>query len=742
MVSEHVEPVDLRQALEERYLTYALSTIMHRALPDVRDGLKPVHRRVLNAMRLLKLQPDYNFKKCARVVGDVVGRFHPHGEQAIYDALVRLAQDFSMRYPLIEGQGNFGNIDGDNAAAMRYTEARLTPYAMLIVDSINEDTIDFCRTYDGEDQEPLVMPSAVPNLLANGSSGIAVGMSTSIPPHNLAELCDAALYLIQHPTAGTEELAQFIPGPDFPTGGLIVEPLEQIIEAYTSGRGSIRLRARWNREEMDRGAYVIVITEIPYQVQKSRLIKKIAELLFAKKLPLLADVRDESSEDIRIVLEPKNRSVDDIFLMESLFKLTELEQRILLNMNVISKGHLPRVMGLCALLGEWLEHRRTVLIRRTKFRLGKIERQLEILGGYLVAYLDLDEIIRIIREEDKPKPEIMSRFGLTDMQADAILDMRLRSLRKLEEVEIRSEHKVRSEERENLKILLESTEKQWEKIREDICIIRDRFGPDTELGHRRTSFSKIPETDSGDIIQSFIVREPITLILSEKGWVRAVKGHVSDLTGLSFKAGDKLCFALKVETTDKILLFATNGRFFIFSADRFVNGRAHGEHLRLIIDLEEEHDIVSCFVLGTAERYLISSTMGKCFIACEKDIIATTRKGKQILNVTVPARAFACTPVRGDYIAVIGDNRKLLVFPLLELPELPRGKGVSLQKYDQCGGRIADIRSFTLEEGLRWRISEGRFKTLGMDELREWIGHRAQTGRLAPRGFPRNNRFE
>mgnify|MGYP002713084471 CR=1 FL=1 len=737
--SGDIEPINLREALEERYLAYALSTIMHRALPDVRDGLKPVHRRLLHAMRLLKLEPDQGFKKCARVVGDVIGKYHPHGDQSIYDALVRLAQDFAVRYPLVDGQGNFGNIDGDNAAAMRYTEARLTPYAMAILDGLDEDTVDFRETYDGEDKEPIVMPGAVPNLLANGSAGIAVGMATNIPPHNLAELCDAALHLIKYPNATIAKLVDLVPGPDFPTGGVVVEPREQIIEAYKTGRGSFRVRARWAQEDAGRGTWQIVVTEIPYQVQKSRLIEKIAELLLAKKLPLLADVRDESAEEVRIVLEPKSRGVDPVVLMESLFKLTELEQRISLNLNVLSEGRIPRVMSLADVLKEWLAHRQVVLIRRTKFRLEKIEHRLEVLGGYLIAYLNLDEVIRIIRYEDEPKKELMSTFDLSDVQAEAILNMRLRSLRKLEEMEIRTEHDALSKERKGLKALLASEDKQWAKISDEIKAIREQFGPKTELGRRRSQFDEAPETDLTEIAHAMIEREPVTVVFSDKGWIRAMRGHVEDLSGTQFKAGDKLKFAAHAETTDKIILFATNGRFFTLSADKLPGGRGHGEPVRLMIDLEDSHDIVGMFVAGAGHKYLVASSAGDGFIVNEDDVVAMTKKGKQVLNVKTPVEAVVCTPAAGDHVAVVGENRKLIVFPMNELPEMPRGKGVRLQKYKDGG--LSDAKVFALADGLTWLDSSGRTWTVAKTDLKEWIGQRAQAGRLPPKGFPRNNKF-
>ena len=731
--------VNLREALEERYLAYALSTIMHRALPDLRDGLKPVHRRLLYAMRQLKLDPGSGFKKCARVVGDVIGKFHPHGDQAVYDALVRLAQEFAQRYPLVDGQGNFGNVDGDNAAAMRYTEARLTEVAWLLLEGIDEDAVDFRETYDGEDREPVVLPANFPNLLANGAAGIAVGMATSIPPHNAAELCDAALHLIRHPNAGIDKLVDLVPGPDFPTGGLLVDDRATITAAYRTGRGGFRLRARWHSEEQGRGTYVVVVTEIPYQVQKSRLIEKIAELLTAKKLPLLADIRDESAEDVRIVLEPRSRSVDPALLMESLFRLTDLETRVPLNMNVLSGGTVPRVMGLRDVLGEWLAHRREVLLRRSRHRLGKIVHRLEVLDGYLVAFLNLDEVIRIIREEDEPKAELIRRFSLTDTQAEAILNMRLRSLRKLEEIEIRREHEELTKEKSDIEALLESEEKQWGVISWQIRDIRKRFGPQTGLGRRRTGFAEAPDHDVEDIQQAMVEKEPITVIVSEKGWIRTLRGHVTDLSGLSFKAGDRLKMSILADTHDRLMVLSTGGRFYTLACDRLPGGRGHGEPVRLMVDMDEEHDVVSVFVHDPDRKLLVVATDGRGFIVPEAAIIANTRKGKQVLNVSGTQEARLCVPALGDTVAIIGENRKLLVFPSAQVPEMTRGKGVRLQRYRDGG--VSDAKVFTLAEGLSWRDSSGRTFTRHAAELADWLGDRAQTGRLPPTGFPRSNKF-
>lgn len=734
-----IEPINLKTALEERYLAYALSTIMHRALPDVRDGLKPVHRRILHAMRELKLDPGAVFKKCARVVGDVIGKFHPHGDQSVYDALVRLAQDFAVRYPLVDGQGNFGNVDGDNAAAMRYTEARMTEVARLLLEGISEDAVDFRETYDGEDKEPSVLPASFPNLLANGSSGIAVGMATNIPPHNAAELCDAALHLVKYPNASVEKLVEFVPGPDFPTGGICVEERDSIIESYRSGRGGFRVRARWEKEETGRGGYVIVVTEIPYQVQKSRLVEKIAELLLARKLPLLGDVRDESAEDIRLVLEPKSRTVDPVLLMESLFRLTELESRISLNMNVLSRGLVPNVLGLREALKEWLDHRKEVLIRRSRFRLEKINHRLEVLAGYLIAFLNLDEVIRIIRHEDEPKAELMRRFSLSDIQAEAILNMRLRSLAKLEEIEIRSEHDALSAEKAELTALLLSDELQWSKISDELRAVKKTFGPDTALGRRRTSFAEMEDVDLEDIQNAMIEREPITVIVSEKGWIRAMKGHLATTEGLQFKDGDRLKSAIRAETTDKIVVFTTSGKFYTLAADKLPGGRGHGEPLRIMVDMENDQDIVSLFVHDPARKLLVASSVGRGFVVAEKEVIANTRKGKQVLNVKMPEEAYLCIPVLGDYVAAIGTNRKLLVFPLAQMPEMTRGQGVRIQKYKDGG--IAYIRTFDSAAGLSWQDSAGRRYERSLAELSEWVGERAQAGRLPPVGFPRNNKF-
>ncbi|HXG77887.1 MAG TPA: DNA topoisomerase IV subunit A [Methyloceanibacter sp.] len=732
-----IEPVDLREALEERYLAYALSTIMHRALPDVRDGLKPVHRRLLYAMQQLRLSPNGEFRKCAKIVGDTMGNFHPHGNQAIYDALARLAQDFSVRFPLIDGQGNFGNIDGDNPAADRYTEARLTDVAAKLLEGIDEDTVDFRPNYDGREQEPVVLPANFPNLLANGASGIAVGMATNIPPHNVGELCDAALHLIKFPNATADKLVEMVPGPDFPTGGVIVDPRQDVVQAYKTGRGSFRLRARWTTEDTGRGTYQIVVTEIPYQIPKARLVARIAELIQLKKLPLLADVRDESAEDIRLVLEPKSRTVDPVLLMESLFKLTELEIRVPLNMNVLSRGQIPNVLSLRQVLREWLDHRQQVLLRRSKFRLAKIDHRLEVLGGYLIVYLNIDKVIKIIREKDEPKPALMKAFKLTEVQAEAILNMRLRALRKLEEMEIRREHDELTKERKELKALLGSEDKQWKRIADEIKSLKDQFGQKTALGKRRTTFAEAPEGVDTDLAEAMIEKEPVTVVLSEKGWIRAVKGHQTEPGALTFKEGDRLKNFVKAQTTDTLLLFATNGRFYSLSADKLPGGRGHGEPFRLMIDIEETADAVELFAHQPGRKLLVASASGHGFIVPEDEVLAQTRKGKQVLNLRQGEEAAVCAPIEGDSVAVIGENRKLLLFPLSELPEMPRGKGVRLQRYKDGG--LADAKTFTKKDGLTYIDAAGRSFTL--TDLRDWWGTRAQAGRLPPKGFPKSGKF-
>ena len=733
-----IEDIALRDALEERYLAYALSTIMHRALPDARDGLKPVHRRILYGMRLLRLDPGTPFKKSAKIVGDVMGSFHPHGDQAIYDAMVRLAQDFSSRYPLVDGQGNFGNIDGDNPAAYRYTEARMTDVARLLLEGIDEDGVEFRPNYDGQSKEPVVLPGGFPNLLANGSQGIAVGMATSIPPHNAAELCDAALHLIEKPDAKSKSLLKWVKGPDFPTGGIIVDSKESIAEAYMTGRGSFRTRAKWTQEEGARGTWVVVITEIPWLVQKSRLVEKIAELLNEKKLPLVGDVRDESAEDVRLVIEPKSRAVDPALMMESLFRLTELESKISLNLNVLIKGKIPKVVGLAECLREWLDHLRDVLVRRSNFRKTQIENRLEVLGGYLIAYLNIDKVIKIIRTEDEPKPALIRAFKLTEVQADAILNMRLRSLRKLEEFEIRTEDKNLRGELKGLKSLLASETEQWSKVGEQVRKVRDLFGPKTPLGKRRTMFADAPEHDLAAIEEAFVEREPCTVVISEKGWVRTLKGHVEDISGLAFKTDDKLDHAFFAETTSKLLVFATNGKFYSLDVAKLPGGRGHGEPIRMFIDMEQDAAIVSLFVNKGERRFLIASSEGQGFVVKEEDCVGNTRKGKQVLNVTMPNEACAITTVAGDTVAVIGTNHKMVLFPLDQVPEMARGRGVRLQKYSSA--KLSDVAVFDSKAGLTWKDSAGREQSMSSKELSDWRGNRADAGRLA-HGLPKSNKF-
>ncbi|HEX9569436.1 MAG TPA: DNA topoisomerase IV subunit A [Rhodospirillales bacterium] len=743
--SGDIRDTRLADALGERYLAYAISTIMARSLPDVRDGLKPVHRRLLYAMRRLKLDPASGFKKCARVVGDVIGKYHPHGDAAVYDTLVRLAQDFAQRYPLVDGQGNFGNIDGDNAAAMRYTEARLTEVAWLLMEGIDEDAVDFRATYDGEDSEPVVLPARFPNLLANGAAGIAVGMATSIPPHNVGELADALLHLIKFPNAQVGKLVSLVPGPDFPTGGVLVEPGQSIVEAYRTGRGSFRLRARWEVEKLGHGQYQIAVTEIPYQVQKSRLIEKIAELVIARKLPILADVRDESTDAVRIVLEPKSRAVDAEMLMEQLFRQTELEVRVALNLNVLDARNTPGVMNLRDALKSFLEHRMEVLKRRSKHRLAKIELRLDILDGLRIAYRNLDRIIRIIRAEDEPKPKLMKTFKLTDVQAEAILNMRLRQLRKLEEKEIEKEHAQLTAEAAALRGLLKDQKRRWKSIAADIAEIKKQFSPKTPLGRRRTEIGK-PPTAVVVPLEAMIEKEPITVVASEKGWIRAQRGHVANFEELKYKEGDNGKFALHAETTDKLLVFASNGRFYTIGCDKLPGGRGHGEPLRLMIDLAEGHDAVAMFIAKPANgsgqpprKLVVASDKGRGFVVEEADVIAQTRNGKQVLNLPAGEEAAAACVVGdgADHLAVLGQNRKLLIFPLAELPVMGRGRGVILQRYSKGG--LADVTTLKAKEGLSWR--SGQQGVRSEPDIKRWIGKRAQAGLMVPKGFARANRF-
>ncbi len=734
---EKIKTVGLAEELSSRYLSYAMSTIVSRSLPDVRDGLKPVHRRLLYAMRQLHLDPKSGFKKCARVVGDVIGKYHPHGDSAVYGAMCRLAQDFSVRYPLVDGQGNFGNIDGDSPAAMRYTEARLTEFAIALMEGLNENAVDFRDTYDGEEQEPVVMPGAVPNLLCNGSSGIAVGMATNIPPHNLAEVCDALLLMIEKPDATIENLVRKIKGPDFPTGGIIVDKFAAILDAYTTGRGNFRVRAKWQKEDLGMGQYQIVITEIPYQVIKSKLIEKIALLLQEKKVPLLSDVRDESAQDVRIVLEPKNRNVDANMLMELLFKQTELESKFNMNMNVLDSDGVPRVMSIAEVLRDYLNHRLNVLERRTQYRLQKIIARLEILAGYLIAYVNLDEIIRIIREEDDPKAVMMAKFALSDVQAESILNMKLRNLRKLEEADIKREFDDLTAEKAGLDALMADEGLRWQKVAEEIKVIKEKFGKKTALGRRRTEFAEVDVENIDIAIEAMVEKEPITVILSEKGWIRAMKGHLPLTEEFKFKDDDNLLFAIHAQTTDKIVLFDTTGKFFNINACDIPSGRGFGQPLRLMVDLGNNDTITEMFVFEAKAGYLIASNTGYGFIVDENHLIAQTRQGRKIMNVADGEKTMFCKKIDGgDMVAMIGDNRKILVFKLEEIPTIARGRGVCLQKYKDGG--LSDIQIFKQEEGFCYNRAGGMSVE---KDLLTWLGHRAQVGKLAPFGFPKTNKF-
>lgn len=732
---EKIKDVQLAEELSKRYLSYAMSTIVSRSLPDVRDGLKPVHRRLLYAMRQLHLDPKSGFKKCARVVGDVIGKYHPHGDSAVYGAMVRLAQDFSVRYPLVDGQGNFGNIDGDGAAAMRYTEARLTEFAIAMMEGLNDDAVDFMETYDGEESEPVVMPSMVPNLLCNGSAGIAVGMATNIPPHNLSEVSDALLYLIENPDCEIEPLVRKIKGPDFPTGGFIIDKFESILDTYRQGKGVFRIRAKWEKEDLGHGQYQIVITEIPYMVQKAKLVEKIASLLLEKKIPLLNDIRDESSHDIRVVLEPKSRLVDANLLMEHLFKQTDLESRFSLNMNVLDSDGVPRVMSIKEVLREFLNHRHTVLIRRTNYRLEKINYRLEILSGYLVAYLNLDRIIQIIREEEDPKNVMMKEFQLTDNQTEAILNMKLRSLRKLEESQIREEYDDLSEEKAGLEELLGSEDKRWMAIAAEIRQMKEKFGKKTALGRRRTEFSEVAE-DIEVPLEALIEKEPITVILSQKGWIRSLKGYANLHDDFKFKDDDALQIALHAQTTDKLVIMDSSGKFFNIAANEIPSGRGFGQPLRLMVDIANNDEVAAMFVFEPKSSYLVASKRGYGFIIDENHIVAQTRNGRKIMNVSEGDSAVFCLKVTGDMVAIVGDNRKLLVFKTEEIPTLARGRGVGLQKYKDGG--LSDIQFFNEADGFSFNRSGGISTE---KELLTWLGHRAQIGKLVPFGFPKNNKF-
>ncbi len=731
-----IMPEPLRRMLGDRYLAYAMSTIMNRALPDARDGLKPVHRRILYTMRELRVEPTAAFRKCAKIVGDTMGNYHPHGDGAIYDALVRLAQDFSVRYPLVDGQGNFGNIDGDNPAAYRYTEARMTHAASALMDGLSDDAVDFRDNFDGSRQEPVLLPAAFPNLLANGAAGIAVGMATNVPPHNLGELLDACLHLIKAPNARFETLLEHVKGPDFPTGGVLVEPAESIAEAYRTGRGSLRVRAKWEVEELGRGQWHIVVTEIPYQVQKSKLVEKIAETINAKKIPILGDVRDESAEDIRLILEPKTKAVDPAVLMETLFRMTDLETRFSMNMNVLIDGLTPKVCDLRELLRAFLDHRREVLQRRSRYRLGKIDDRLEVLEGYIVAFLNLDRVIEIIRFEDDPKALLIAEFELSEVQAEAILNMRLRNLRKLEEMELRQERDALTLERAEIEDLLADEALQWGRIASELRDMRKKFGKDSEGGARRTVIAEAPQIEEVPL-EAMIEREPITIICSQMGWIRALKGHTDLTAELKFKDGDGPRFAFHAETTDRLLMFGSNGRFYTISANALPGGRGMGEPVRLMVEMPNEAEIVELTLHKPGRKQLVASSAGDGFVVTEDEVIAQTRNGRQVLNVKEGVKAVVCKPVTGDHVAVVGENRKVVVFPLAELPVMARGKGVRLQKYKDGG--LSDVTTFELAAGLTWLDPAGRTRTETV--LTDWIAKRASAGRMAPRGFPRNNKF-
>lgn len=734
VIVENIKETKLADALSERYLAYAMSTIVARSLPDVRDGLKPVHRRLLYAMRVLKLDPASGFKKCARVVGDVIGKYHPHGDTAVYEAMVRLAQDFAVRYPLVDGQGNFGNIDGDRAAAMRYTEARLTSVALALMDGLDDNAVDFDKTYDGTEEEPTVMPAAFPNLLANGSSGIAVGMATNIPPHNVGEVCDALTYLIKHPDCSIEKIMEFIQGPDFPTGGLLVEDRDSIIRTYTTGRGAMRVRAKWEKEELSHGQYQIVITEIPYQVPKSDLIMKIAKLLAEKKLPLLADIRDESSDIVRVVLEPKSRTVQPEQLMEHLFKFTDLQVNFNLNMNVLDADHTPKVMSIKEVLSAFLKHREIVLVRRSNYRLDKINHRMELLQGFITAYLNLDRVIEIIRNEDEPKPIMMTEFGLTDIQVEAILNMRLRSLRKLEEEQLRNEFEALGLEKADIELMLASEELRFKRLMEEISEVKKQFGIKTELGKRRTVVANAPIVVEVPI-EAMVEKEPITVILSKLGWLRALKGNTS-VEDLKFKEGDELKFSLSTYTTDNIVFFASNGRFYTLRGDKITGGRGFGEPIRLSVDLPENAEIITMFIFKPDEKLFVASKKGKGFIVSSTDVVAQTRAGKIIMNVAEDDKAVLCIHAIGNHVAVMGNNRKMLVFKAEEIPTMARGSGVMLQKY--AGASLSDVKFFNIEEGLAFPSGNGiRIER----DITTWLAKRASVGKIPPVGFPRSNKF-
>ena len=733
-------------ALSERYLIYAMSTITARSLPDLRDGLKPVHRRLLWAMRLLKLDPASGYKKCARVVGDVIGKYHPHGDQSVYDAMVRLAQSFALRYPLVDGQGNFGNIDGDNAAAYRYTEARLTKTAIELMAGLDQNATDLKPTYNGEDEEPEVMPGLFPNLLANGASGIAVGMATSIPSHNVAEILDAATLLIDKPSAQHSELMEIIKGPDLATGGVLVDSKDVIDAAYESGRGAMRVRAKWHKEDEGRGAWVAVVTEIPYQVTKGKLIESIANLIADKKLPILADIRDESDDKIRLVLEPKNRAVDPDLLMDSLFRMSDLENRFSLNMNVLDAQRSPHVMGIGELLRHWLAHQIEVLLRRSQYRLSKIDDRLELLGGYIIAFLNLDRVIEIIRNEDEPKPIMMAEFNLTDRQTEAILNMRLRSLRKLEEMELKTEQESLLKEREELMKLIESPARQRTRLKRDIAVMRKDYGPDTILGTRRTMLQEAAPAREIPL-EAMIEKEPITVIMSKRGWIKAMKGHAALDGDFKFKEGDGPAFAFHAQTTDKLLVATASGRFYTIGADKLPGARGFGEPIATMIDIDAGNEIIALMNAPLQGRLLLASSNARGFVAKVSDIIAETRKGRQVVNLKsgstllVVREAPAQTSDDGDdYIAVIGENRKLVVFPLSEMPELAKGQGVMLQRYKDGG--MSDAICFKMSEGLSWAMGGDSGRTRTESDMSLWRVARGAAGRLPPTGFPKSGKFD
>lgn len=732
----NIEDVDFGDAISDRYLSYALSTIMSRSLPDVRDGLKPVHRRLLYAMMKLKLDPNSGYKKCARVVGDVIGKYHPHGDTAVYNTLVRLAQEFSLRYPLVDGQGNFGSVDGDNAAAMRYTESRMTEICTLLMEYIDKDTVDFRPTYDDSDSEPVLMPAQFPNLLANGTEGIAVGMATSVPPHNLHELCDALIYLIDNQKSATcADMMQFIKGPDFPTGGIIVDSQEGINRVYATGRGSFRVRAKWEKESFSHGLYHIVVTEIPYQTQKSKLIEKIAELFKEKKIPLIGNIRDESAENIRIIIEPKGRNCSPKMIMESLFKQTPLESRVYLNMNVLSSKGAPQVMNIIEVLQEFISHRQEIVTRRTKFCIGKIEDRFEILQALKIAYLNIDEVIRIIREEDELKRELIAKFNINDVQAEAILNIRLHALRKLEEEQINAEHEELMKEHQQLSKILDSSQQLWKVVKHELKDIQKRFGNGTRIGKRKTIFEEVEGIAPIIDISAFIEREPITVICSKMGWIRSIRGHNLDLSGVKYKDGDTQNHVIETYTTDNILVCSTAGKFFTILADNIARGKGHGESIRLMLDIEN-HDVVNIFVYKKGQKLLLASNNGKGFIVSSDDLVASTKGGKQILNFSKDNKCIVCTPAEGDMVAVIGTNRKLIVFGIDELPKMKRGQGVILQKYKDA--KLGDVKTFVSNEGLIWNLGT---KTRLEKDIMSWRAKRGGIGKIPPAGFPKENKF-